>query len=116
MSKTKVKKTFDELLELAKEYGVEDNALFRSAAEQYEIQSQVIKMMKAQLDDDGSAVSSKEYVKGRENVYTNPLIKDLPRHLDSANKTLLTMLDIINKLGKPIKKESALSVFEKEFS
>lgn len=72
-------------------------------------------MMKAQLDEDGSAVSSKEYVKGRENVYSNPLVKDLPRHLDSANRTLQTMLEIITKLGRKQEKESALAVFEKEF-
>lgn len=115
MAKKKIETTYDELLKLASEYGVADNAIFKNAAAQYEIQRQVIEMMRDQLNSDGSAVSTKEYVKGRENVYANPLIKELPRHTDSANRTLSTMLDVINKLGHKIESESALSAFEKEF-
>jgi hypothetical protein len=102
-------------MNLAREYHVEDNALFIAAAEQYEIQCQVIKMIKEQLDADGSAVSSKEYVKGRVNDYANPLIKELPKHSDSASRTLLTMLDIINKLGHKTESKSALTAFNEEF-
>lgn len=116
MSKRSVKSTYAELIKLAEEYHVADNALFISAARQYEIQCQVIDMMRDQLNEDGSAVSTKEYVKGRENVYANPLIKELPKHADSANRTLSTMLEIINKLGKRQEKESALGSFDKEFS
>lgn len=116
MRKNEKTTTYSKLMRLAQEYQVESNALFVAAARQYEIQSQVIDMIRDQLNSDGSAVSTKEYVKGRENVYANPLIKELPKHSDSANRTLQTMLDIINKLGRPIKEESALSAFEKEFS
>lgn len=114
--KMKNKTTYDNLIELAKSYNVQDNALFVSAAKQYDVQMKVIDMIQNQLEDDGSAVSTKEYVKGRENVYANPLIKELPKHSDSANRTLQTMLDIITKLGHKTETESALSKFEKEFS
>lgn len=115
MAKAKVETTYDELMKLAREYGVENNALFRSAAEQYQIQIDTIRMIKDQLASDGSAVSTKEYVRGRENVYANPLIKELPRHTDSANRTLGTMLDVVSKLGHKIESESALATFEKKF-
>lgn len=116
MSKKGATTTYDGLMELAKEYHVENNAMFIAAAQQYQTQTQVINMIRDQLNDDGSAVSTKEYVKGRENVYANPLVKELPRHTDSANKTLLAMLEIINKLGKRQEKETALGGFDKEFS
>ena len=108
--------TYDELMTLAEEYGVQENALFISAARQYDIQSKVIEMIRGRLEEDGSPVVTKEYVKSRENVYTNPLIKELPKHSDSANKTLQTMLDIINKLGRKQEKESALASLDKELS
>lgn len=84
---------------MAESYGVDKNALFISAANQYIIQQNVIGMIKSALEDDDRAVVTKEYVKGRENLQANPLILQLPKHIDSANKTLSTMLDIIQKLG-----------------
>lgn len=107
--------TYDDLLKLAKEYHVDNNALFLNAARQYQTQALVIEMMKNQLEADGSAVSTKEYVKGRENVYANPIIKELPKHADSASRTLSTMLEIIKKLGYKQEKETALGLFDKEF-
>ena len=115
MRKQNKDKTLDDLLELAKEYHVENNALFLAAARQYQTQARVIELMRAQLEEDGSAVSTKEYVKGRENVYANPMIKELPKHADSASRTLSTMLEIIKKLGYKQEKETALGLFDKEF-
>jgi len=89
---------YKDLLRLAEEYGVSDNALFLSAAKEYEIQRKVIAMIEETLDN-GDPIVVKEYVKGRENTSAHPLIKELPKHIDSANKTLRTMLDIINSIG-----------------
>ena len=36
---------------------------------------------------------------GQEKVETNPLVIQLPKYNDTANKTLGVMLDIIGKLG-----------------
>jgi hypothetical protein len=115
MAKRKVKTTYTELLELATEYGVENNALFINAAKQYELQMQVVDMMRKAIDGE-ELTCQKTYLAGEKNTYANPLIKELPRHTDSANKTLMAMLEIINKLGKRQEKESALSSFAKEFS
>ena len=43
-------------------------------------------------------------MKGRENVMANPLVKELPKHMDSANKTLGMMLNIIEGMGGVRKK------------
>lgn len=95
----KVRNTYDELMALAKRYGVDDNALFIASAEQYAIQSEVIKGIRDALAEEDSLMTTKEYIKGRLNVYSNPLIKELPKINDSANRLLNTMLDIILKLG-----------------
>lgn len=96
----KEKKTFDELMELAKTYGLENNAMFISAANQYDLQQKVIQNIRNVIEDEDSLMVTKEYVKSRENVYANPLVKELPKHTDSANKTLGMMLNIIDTLGR----------------
>ena len=95
----KVKKTYDELLTMAKQYGVENNALFIAAAEQYDLQMRVIRMLKEGIDD-GDLTTSKTYIKGENNEYAAPLVKELPKHSDAANRTAGIILDIIVKLGR----------------
>ena len=90
---------YEDIMKLAEEYCLEDNALFKSCAEQYVLQQRVIESIRDQLTDDSLTVS-KEYVKNRVNVYANPLIKELPKHSDAANKTLASMLSIIASIGK----------------
>jgi hypothetical protein len=36
---------------------------------------------------------------GQEKIETNPLVAQLPKYNDTANKTLGVMLDIIQRLG-----------------
>lgn len=107
-------KTYTELMEEAKKYGVEKNALFVQAAEQYAMQIAVIRKIKQTLQKDSNFITSKEYVKGRENICAHPLIRELPKHVDSANKTLATMLEIITKLGKPPVPEGKLAELMKD--
>lgn len=116
MARGKTRATYDELMKLAQDYGVQDNALFIAAAEQYDLQIKVIMKIKAQIEGSDDLTCEKVYRGKEKNEYAAPLLRELPRHTDSANKTLAVMLEIINKLGKPAKKESALSAFEKEFS
>ena len=87
-------------MELAKRYGVENNALFVASAKQYATQQKVIENIRSALEEEDNLMTTKEYVKGRVNVYANPLVRELPKHSDSANKTLNTMLDIVLKLGR----------------
>lgn len=91
--------TYDELLRMAKSYGVENNALFLAAAKQYDLQQRVIEMLKEGIED-GELTTSKTYIKGENNDYAAPLVKELPKHSDAANRTAGTILDIIVKLGR----------------
>lgn len=99
--------TFKDLMALAKRYGLESNELFISCANQYELQTNIIEKMRTAIEAD-DLLCTKEYVKGRENVMANPLIKELPKHTDSANKTLSLMLNIVVSLGGKEKKQSKL--------
>ena len=103
MAQSKV--SYAKLIKMAEAYGVADNALFIAAANQYTLQQRVIENIKKALDEEESLVLTKEYVKNRANAYANPLIRELPKHSDSANKTLNAMLDIITKLGHEPKEE-----------
>ena len=91
--------TFDELLRMAKSYGVDQNALFLAAAKQYDLQQRVIEMLKEGIED-GELTTSKTYISGQANDYAAPLVKELPKHSDAANRTAGTILDIIVKLGR----------------
>ena len=91
--------TYDELLKMAKSYGVDQNALFLAAAKQYDLQQRVIEMLKAGIED-GEMTTSKTYISGQANDYAAPLVKELPKHSDAANRTAGIILDIIVKLGQ----------------
>ena len=91
--------TYDELLRMAKQYGVENNALFLAAAKQYDLQQRVIEMLKAGIED-SDLVTSKTYIAGQSNDYAAPLVKELPKHSDAANRTAQVILDIVVKLGQ----------------
>ena len=95
----KMPTTYEELLRMAKQYGVDQNALFLAAAKQYDLQQRVIEMLKAGIED-SDLVTSKTYIAGQANDYAAPLVKELPKHSDAANRTAGIILDIIVKLGQ----------------
>ena len=95
----KMPTTYEELLRMAKQYGVDHNALFLAAAKQYDLQQRVIEMLKAGIED-GELTTSKTYIAGQSNDYAAPLVKELPKHSDAANRTAGIILDIIVKLGQ----------------
>ena len=101
--------TFDELLKMAMSYGVDNNALFLAAAKQYDLQQKVIEMLKEGIED-GDLTTQKTYLKGQANDYAAPLVKELPKHSDAANRTAGTILDIIVKLGKPPAEDNGLEL------
>ena len=45
-------------------------------------------------------IVTKEYVKGRENVCVHPLVQEIPKHVDCANRTLGIIGKIIVERGK----------------
>lgn len=100
MAKGKAKYfNIDAVIKMAADYGVSDNPLFVQTLKNYETVQKAIEMTNAILNSEEMTIS-KEYVKGRENLYMHPAIKELPKQIDAANKTVDKMLDIIERLGK----------------
>ena len=93
----KQKLSFDEIMKLAEQYGVKDNVLFVSAADRYAGQIQIIEEMQESVRD--GLMMKTVGSKGQEKVEANPLVAQLPKYNDTANKTLGVMLDIIARLG-----------------
>ena len=112
MAKKKQPQSLEALTKMAKAYGIDKNPVVQSALEQYALQQSVILEMKKGLEGD-DILTTKEYVKGRENVYANPILKELPRHTDSANKTADLILKMIDQLGHEPKREGKLSALSK---
>ena len=94
-------KYFDKeaIMEMAVEYGVSENALFLQTLKNYETIQKSIEGIDQIVNQNDDLTISKEYVKGRENLYLHPAIKELPKQIDASNKTLDKLLDIIEKLG-----------------
>lgn len=92
------KPTYKELIELAKQYGVDNNVMFTTSCERYAMVTNTIKEMREAIDQEGVLIN-RINVKGDTNMDTNPLVPQLPKYVEVANKTLTTMLDIIQRLG-----------------
>ena len=88
-----------EIVRIAEECGVRDNPFFEDTLKIYESQRQKLEALDKSIAESGMLVT-KEYVKGRENLYMHPAIKELPKQIDVANKTVDKLLDIIERLGK----------------
>ncbi len=107
---------YNNLMLMAKAYGVAENPLFQAAAHQYQVQQILIDKIRRELSSEKTLCVEKEYVKNRENTYVHPLIKELPKHSESANRTAQTMLAIITQLGKEPPAGSKLEAFKNSFS
>lgn len=98
MEKDKLRQKAEEILSVAKSNGVDDNFFFTTTFERYLTQLDILDELKKAIEEEGMLVS-KEYVKGRKNLYTNPAVSDYNRTTDSANKTVSTLMRIIKSFG-----------------
>jgi hypothetical protein len=94
MKKMNLKEQADAILKLAEESGLQSNYFFVTTFERYQVQLQILESLKQSIEEDGLQVT-KEYVKGRKNLYSNPAVSDFNRTTDSANKTVATLLRIL---------------------
>jgi cell fate (sporulation/competence/biofilm development) regulator YmcA (YheA/YmcA/DUF963 family) len=88
-----------ELLELAQQAGVEQNFFFLSTFKRYQVQLTILSQLESEIKKAGVLVT-KQYVKGRENVYTHPAVTDYNRTATAANQTVQTILKIITTLSE----------------
>ena len=92
------------ILQMAKETGVQTNYFFVTTFERYQTQIYILDDLKKRIEESDTLVT-KEYVKGRENVYTNPAITEYNKTTDSANKTVSCLLKIIKGFKEEDKAE-----------
>lgn len=88
-----------ELLELAQQANIEQNFFFLSTFKRYQVQLNILNQLEKEISESGVLVT-KQYVKGRENVYTHPAVTDYNRTATSANQTVQTLLKIITTLSE----------------
>jgi hypothetical protein len=88
----------EEIIRLAEESGVQSNYFFVTTFERYQVQLKILKDLEKAMQEDGMLVS-KEYVKGRKNLYSNPAVAAYNKTADSANKTVATLMRIIKNFG-----------------
>lgn len=82
------------ILEIAEEYGVNSNFLFINTFKTYLVQIKILQDLEKAIKKDGT-ITTKEYVKGRENIYTHPAIREYNNTVNSANRTVTTLMKII---------------------
>ncbi len=103
MKTTALNKQTQETVNIAEQFNCEDNYFFTSTLKRYCAQNGILEKLQAIIAE-GGALVKKEYVKGRENLYTHPAIMDYNRTADSANKTVAILLRVIKTFGN--KKET----------
>lgn len=98
MAKMDLNKQANEILRIAEESGAQSNFFFVTTFKRYQVQLNILSDLEKSLKEEGMQVT-KEYVKGRKNVYSNPAINDYNRTTDSANKTVATLMRILKNYG-----------------
>lgn len=99
MSKINLQDQAIEILRIAEETGVQTNFFFVTTFKRYQVQLKILTDLEKTIADEGMLVK-KEYVKGRKNLYTNPAVKEYNSTTDSANRTVTTLMKIIQGFGK----------------
>lgn len=87
-----------EIIKIAEESGVQSNFFFITTFKRYQVQLNILTELEKTIKEEGALVT-KEYVKNRKNLYTNPAISDYNRTTDSANKTVTTLMRILRNFG-----------------
>lgn len=98
-----VKNTMDlnaqaqEILRIAAQHGVEQNFFFITTFKRYQTQIKILTDLEQTIKTEGSLVT-KEYVKGRKNVYTHPAIGEYNKTSTAANQTVQTLMKIVTTM------------------
>jgi hypothetical protein len=97
MAKIDLNKQAQEILQAAQKTGVEQNFLFVTTFKRYQVQLKILSDLEKEINT-GETLVTKEYVKGRKNLYSNPAVNSYNRTADSANRTATTLMKIIKDL------------------
>lgn len=87
----------EEILRIASEHGVEQNFFFITTFKRYQVQIKILNDLEKTIREEGNTVT-KEYVKGRKNVYTHPAITEYNKTSTAANQTVQTLMKIVTTM------------------
>ena len=96
----------DLIVKKAEEKGVSTNFFFVTTFKRYQVQMKIMNELEKEINELGATVS-KEYVKGRQNIYTNPAIAEYNKTATAANGTVATLLKILTTLAEEEEKQPA---------
>lgn len=89
----------EEILAKAEEKGVQTNFFFRTTFKRYQVQMHILSELEKSIKEEGS-MTTKEYVKGRANLYVNPAITEYNKTATAANGTVATLMNIVKNLSE----------------
>ena len=98
MAKKSLNEQAQEIIRIAEESGVQSNFFFLTTFKRYQVQLNMLNDLEKAIKEDGATVT-KEYVKGRKNVYSNPALRDYNTTTDSANRTVACLMKIIRNFN-----------------
>lgn len=104
MAKLDLNQQAKEILDIAEKHGVEQNFFFITTFKRYQVQINILNDLEKTINSDGTLVT-KEYVKGRKNLYTHPAITEYNKTSTAANQTVQTLVKIITTLRQSDDKE-----------
>lgn len=99
MAKQSLNEQAREILRIAEETGVQTNFFFVTTFKRYQVQLNNLTELESAIRETGTLVT-KEYVKGRANIYVNPAVTEYNKTTDSANRTVTTLMKIIKGFAK----------------
>lgn len=98
MAKLTLQQQADKILDQAQKRGVSSNFFFVTTFKRYQVQMKVLSDLEEAIDQYGATVT-KEYVKGRQNLVTNPAITEYNKTATAANGTVSTLISIVKSLS-----------------
>ena len=83
-----------QILDEAEKSGVKGNFFFVTTFKRYQVQMKILNDLEKAINEYGATVT-KEYVKGRQNLVSNPAITEYNKTSTAANGTVATLMNII---------------------
>lgn len=96
-SKKTLQEQVNEILQKAEERGATSNFFFVTTFKRYQVQMNILTELERQIEKEGSMVT-KEYVKGRANLYVNPAVSEYNKTATASNNTVATLLKIVDSI------------------
>lgn len=103
----------NKLLEQAEERGVSNNFFFVTTFKRYQVQMRILSDLEKAISEYGATVT-KEYVKGRQNLFSNPAITEYNKTATAANGTVATLINIVKSFANEPDSMDALTEFLKD--